>query len=196
MKATRKILIKGTLVALFGLGLLASQVHGEMIFTILQDGNDVTAVGSGSFDLTALSAASQAMPFAAIRASDSWVGVGAVGANLQHYTGVTGPDQFGLGTDYFLATTSSGDNFMINDYSIFVPLDYVSGAQLDGSATFSNETIAGMGLTEGIYTYTWGSGSSADSATVNIGAIPEPSVIALTAFFGGGIFAVRRIFMI
>ncbi len=191
MKKQKRLLAAGVV-----LGLMAINTHAALIFTIQQDGSDVTMTGSGSADITALSPASTAVPYAAVRASDAWVGVGAIGASLQHYTGITGPRPIGGGTFFTLATTSSGDNFMMNYYSLFLPQGYVSGSQLSGTATFSNKTIADLGLTEGTYVYTWGSGANADSATIQVAAIPEPSVMALSVIFGGGVLAVRRIFML
>lgn len=46
--------------------------------------------------------------------------------------------------------------------------------------TFANQTYATLGLTPGDYTYTWGSGPTADQATIRIAptAIPEPATSA------------------
>jgi hypothetical protein len=40
-------------------------------------------------------------------------------------------------------------------------------------ATWTSATLGSLGVTPGTYTYTWGSGATADSLTVN--AVPEPS---------------------
>ena len=52
----------------------------------------------------------------------------------------------------------------------------MSGTLLSGSSTYVGQTFASLGLTPGTYLYSWGSGSTADSLTVQIGpaAIPEP----------------------
>ncbi len=50
-----------------------------------------------------------------------------------------------------------------------VPLAYVSGAALSSSMEFAGQTFASIGVTPGTYTWTWGSGISVDSLTVQIG---------------------------
>jgi hypothetical protein len=67
--------------------------------------------------------------------------------------------------------------------------DYVFGTPITGTATFSNKTLAQMGLTNlGTYTSTFGSGINTDTVTFNIGssggggaAVPEPSSLALVS---------------
>jgi hypothetical protein len=46
---------------------------------------------------------------------------------------------------------------------IAVPGDYVSGMFLSGTATWNDTTLAALGVTPGIYTLTWGSGTHEDS---------------------------------
>jgi hypothetical protein len=53
-------------------------------------------------------------------------------------------------------------------------------------ATWANTTIAGLGLTPGTYTYSWGSGVTADSLVVEInGTSPAPDPASLGLFFTG-----------
>jgi hypothetical protein len=67
---------------------------------------------------------------------------------------------------------------------IYVPAGYVSGTQLSDTDTFNGATFASLGITSGTYTYTWGSGPTADTATVmTIASVPEPSTWA--AILGG-----------
>jgi PEP-CTERM motif len=56
---------------------------------------------------------------------------------------------------------------------------YTSGTSLSGTDTFDSTSLALLGLTDGTYTYTWGTGNHADSLTINIGAVPEPSTWAM-----------------
>jgi hypothetical protein len=64
----------------------------------------------------------------------------------------------------------------------------------------SPQYISGLGLTPGTYTWTWGSGATADSLEVNIpsdpSAVPAPSSLTLagTALFTVlGYFGWRRV---
>jgi hypothetical protein len=59
-----------------------------------------------------------------------------------------------------------------------VPDGYVSGTDFSSSSTFDGLTLAELGVTPCVYTYSWGSGPDADSLTVNIG-VPEPSTLDL-----------------
>jgi hypothetical protein len=70
----------------------------------------------------------------------------------------------------------------------------VSGAPLSGTATWAGATLSSLGLTLGTYNYTWGSGPTADTLTVNIGTVPEPTslwlgVIGSVAVIAHGWFA-------
>jgi hypothetical protein len=60
-----------------------------------------------------------------------------------------------------------------------LPSGYVSGTELSDQTTFSNQTFATLDVTPGTYTYTWGSGATADSLTLVAGSpVPEPSTWA------------------
>jgi hypothetical protein len=52
---------------------------------------------------------------------------------------------------------------------ITVPDGYVSGSIISGSTTYANQTIAGMGLSGGTYTWSWGSAENASSLVMTIG---------------------------
>ena len=187
--------MKRTLLALAASCALLHGANASLVFSIQQDGENVTMTGIGSINLDALSTSSPSAAYSIIRANDSLLGVGIVDGNLQHYTSITGPGSIGPGSSLYFADSTSGDNVMMNNNSVSVPIGYTSGTELSGTATFNNNTIAGMGLTEGTYTYTWGSGASADSITVQVGAIPEPATFAFIGLFGVGAIAIRRIFM-
>jgi hypothetical protein len=49
-----------------------------------------------------------------------------------------------------------------------VPQGYVSGTVISGSTTYDTQTIVGMGLTPGVYTWSWGSGGNASSLVMTI----------------------------
>jgi hypothetical protein len=52
-----------------------------------------------------------------------------------------------------------------------VPFGYVAGSPLTTTATWDSATLSSLGLTDGTYTYTLGSG---DMAVINIGTAPAP----------------------
>ena len=75
-----------------------------------------------------------------------------------------GSKTFGTGGP-FSASSGSGDTFGIEGSGGFtvpvllLPTNYVSGSSLSASDTYSNTSIAALGLTPGTYTYTWGAGA-------------------------------------
>jgi len=56
----------------------------------------------------------------------------------------------------------------------------VTGATISGTATWTGQTFSGLGLIPGTYTWTWGSGPSADRLVLQVGAIaasqPVPAI--------------------
>ena len=62
-----------------------------------------------------------------------------------------------------------------------MPLDYVSGSAFLDSATYYGETFSSLGVTRGSYVWRWGSGPTADSFTLDIDSVPEPSSFLLFA---------------
>jgi hypothetical protein len=58
------------------------------------------------------------------------------------------------------------------------------------TSTFSAKTFASLGISPGTYTWSWGSGGSADSLTLVI--VPEPASIGLVLAGLAGLGALRR----
>lgn len=162
--------------------------HAAAIITVRQVGPDVVLTGSGTMDITGVSQLLQS----------NWVLPGngntsarvGGGGNAWAFSYATGPSSFGPpgGTS---ANSVSGDMFGVTPFNgrFFVPADYVSGTPLFGTAIHQNRTLAGMGMDEGIYTFSWGSGANTDTLTVDI-AIPEPASMSLLAL--GGLLLARR----
>lgn len=101
------------------------------------------------------------------------------------------------------ATSGTGPLIGIFDFfegfgpELFLPPGYVTNTPLATStATYANNTIAGLGLTPGSYVWGWGAGLDADTWTITVPSasiIPEPSTyIALAGFAALGIFVYRR----
>jgi hypothetical protein len=76
----------------------------------------------------------------------------------------------------------SGSNLYLDD--TLTASDWLNTTQ-SGSMTFQNNTLAGLGIAEGTYTWVL-SGTAADTITLN--AVPEPSSLALFGV-GGVVFA-------
>ncbi len=177
-----------------------SSVAAGVIIVFDQIGGNVVATGSGTLDTTDLTYTRHATATDAIYPS---LGLGSVGAPISPsyapvdvYTGFTGPSQWGSGQEAF-ATSSTGMPFGIGDTGeLVVPEGYVSELTLFGTATWTGQTLASLGLDPGTYTYTWGSGSTADSLTVqvNASAVPEPATIWLLATGAAASFAVHARF--
>jgi PEP-CTERM motif len=65
---------------------------------------------------------------------------------------------------------------------------------LSDTATYDDQSFVTLGLTPGVYLYTFGSGANADTFTVDVAApIPEPaSLTLLGTVVGLGLVARRR----
>jgi len=71
--------------------------------------------------------------------------------------------------------------------NIRLPPGYVAGTPINGTATYSGQSLCGLGLTPGTLTWTWGTGASADSLVLIIDpppAGPPPTVTSITPASG------------
>jgi hypothetical protein len=100
----------------------------------------------------------------------------AIGPNttVDTYSGVTTfPANFGSGD--VPVTSTSGSTFGIlpdilggSGRLLYVPSGYTSNSVISGTSTYNSTTIAGMGLTPGTYTWSWGSGGNASTLVMTI----------------------------
>ena len=138
-------------------------------------------------------------------------GVGANGATVQASTGYVAsadtlggielysrtpiaPLSIGSNSSIYSGNLISGDNvgfaanFGSNNY-LSLPLGYSTGSPINSSSLF-NQSLSSMGLTSGT-TYSWNYG--ADTISINIAAVPEPSTCAMAlAGLACGGYLVRR----
>ena len=150
---------------------VSSGASGDFNVTITQVGPDVVWSGSGSFNLTALTSSGPGSVSSGFNANQAIWAIGVSGLT-DTYSGVTTyPTTFGAGG--VGVTSSSGSIFGIlpgpSGRSLHVPSGYVSNATISGSATYASQTIAGMGLTSGTYTWSWGSGGNTSTLVMIIG---------------------------
>ena len=160
----------------------------EFIFTISQAGDDVLVVGTGTINPTGLTAIGSTGVQAEMDPSVALL-VSGTSLNSTVFSGLSGPATFGLG-GVISATSTSGDAVGVQGEGGLLALSNF-GVPLSTTSTYLNKTIAGLGLTPGIYTYTL----PADSISIVI--VPEPSTwllvgIGAVALLGLRVRAHRR----
>jgi VPDSG-CTERM motif len=147
--------------------ILSQPAQAGYIVTLQQVGSNVVATGSGALDLTGLTlnssgggAAPELHPslFGSIQTGPTPFAIVSV------YSGVSGPTSFGTGSQTF-ASSGSGDLVGIFGLGpgigrLIVPQGYVSGSPLSDSSTYNNATFISLGVTPGIYEWTWGTGAN------------------------------------
>ena len=111
---------------------------------------------------------------------------------------ISNPGPLGFGGTT-VVSSSTGDIVGIDHFAgelvVFVPDGYAGGALL-ASATFSASSFAGLGLNQGTFTWSWGTGPNIDSITLNVGLttpVPEPSTLGLLVAGLLGLFFERRV---
>ena len=177
-----KVAALGALLGAVAAGGMAPKANAAYIATLEQVGNNVVGTGSGSINTSALT-----LVFAGGSSDDAIepsLGFMVLGPDAPEniYSGFTASSVFGPGglTAY---SSETGSAFLINTSQGYIgaPLGYISGAVFTSGATWDNTTLAGLGVTDGSYVWTWGSGATADTFTLNIGptSVPEPASLAL-----------------
>jgi hypothetical protein len=151
------------------------------VMTFSQIGSNVVVSGGGSIDISGLSLDIETDYDDFLVPNDDFVVLGAAPSMLDVYNAtLSGPTTtFGSGGLTF-STTGTGDmvGIAVFNSALFVPLGYVSGTVLTDAETYAGQTFASLGLTPGTYIWTWGSGPTADSFTLQVGPVanvPEPS---------------------
>jgi hypothetical protein len=167
-------------------------------------GPNVVATGSGEFDIAGLAYVGTTAETDGLNgpAPYPYIFVGTVAAPGEYFVSfpADGPSSFGT-VSYIDTSLGSGDpagvgvgNFSGTVDWLMVPASYQSGIVLNGNATFTHETIAGLGLIPGVYVWRWGTNAD-QTFSLNIPA-PTPLPAALPLFATGlgalGLFGWRR----
>ena len=168
--------------------------HAAIVLTVKQDGSDVVISGSGSANTTDLSNPTPRYDYTNVLTYNHiYAGPAAftnhpntpdVDVNL--WSGLTGPSSFG-NDPFFSANPSTGFGDLFGLVSqngtgqsiLVLPLNYVSGAILNGTSRFNNSTLAGLGLSPGLFSWSWGSHPNADSFQIKVEAVPVPAPLPL-----------------
>lgn len=162
--------------------MLAGAVYGAATITFSQIGSNVQGTIAGSLDLTGLTNIGGGTPNGRVRGAGSGANIiigPVVGANADSYITITGPTTVGTSTTTIDADIGSGGPFGFNmapPGRLVVPQGFITGGTVSGTSTWSNNTIYGLGLTEGSYTYTW----PGDTLTIIVPASAPASIPTLS----------------
>jgi len=152
--------------------------NAGLIFTVVEQGNDVVIEGSGNFDTNGLTIGRTGSDQGFANGSNAL----AVGnTNSTDYFSVifSGDGLFGNGGWPGHGDLHSGVffGFDVNGL-IYLPQGYhLTVGQLLGTTTYYNSTIASLGLLEGQYNYEVNN----DTIDLTIRQVPEPSTLAIFA---------------
>jgi hypothetical protein len=144
-------------------GASAPPAQAAYVVTLAQDGPNVVATGSGTIDLAGLTFLGSLPNVASsISPSGPEIITGAESDIVVDGT-ITAPMAFGSGGLIF-ASAGSGDLVGADANALALPLAYVSGGALSGSATFNDATFASLGITPG-------AARRRDPRTLDLGAV-------------------------
>ena len=195
MKTLILAAIRCSLMFLVTASLFSVQPAQAYTVTMEQMGANVVVNGSGPINLTGLTFQFTTSAQPGIIAFFGVLATGPFVSNVDPYTGLTGPTNFGSGGVH-LPDTGSGDFVEISGIGqeLWVPQGYVSGDPLSDSMTFNHQTLASLGVTPGTYVWTWGTGLPNQNFTLIIGgAVPDGgSTVSLLGFALVGLAALRR----
>lgn len=178
--------------AAFILSLLSvCQTQAAVIVTASEVSGDVIFDASGALNLAALSEGSVSGIGLIAPSSPAIIVGNATQGGADLYTGTfTAPDPFGNGGVAFADTGFGGlVGFSVGSQgpNLIVPDGYISEGNISTSSTYLSSTFDSLGLEEGTYVWSWGTGDDFDSFTL---VIPEPGSLALLAL--SGLLALRR----
>ena len=170
-------------------GVAATKAQATFVATMTQTGSNVVLSGSGTINTAGFVSPGYAVtggpPGVIAPTTGFMIGVSTV-QYVDYYSPFTGPSRFGTGSATN-ASSGSGDRVGLRtdagNAGIAVPIGYTSGSFLSSSSTYAGATFASLGVTQGSYVWTWGSGQNADSFTLNItNALPAPEPATLVLF--------------
>ena len=188
----------GAIAAIAVMVLAAGLANASVLINVTQSGGNVDVTAAGSLDLTgATFDHSQPYSTGIIPGGSNWYVALGTTAGMDWYdlTSVSLP--YGTSGTYFTSSSTSGDAISIWGFNggqpqVGVTTGYTSGTPISADMTIAGQTIAGMTLIPGTYTFTLPS----DTVILDIGgtSIPEPStwVMMLNGLATLGLAGYRR----
>lgn len=160
--------------------LAVGSAHAAYTLDLREVGGNVVATGSGTITTPASTGLPGLGTSAALRGANALAIAGGspmVPNVVDQFEGLAGPSSFGS-TVSTAADIASGDIIGVEGDRGRLRLQptHVSGNSLSSSATWTGASFASLGLIPGSYTWTWGTGPTADSFTLNIGPVAAAPV--------------------
>lgn len=158
---------KLTFAAFFAVTAFHDRADASVFMKATESGGNVVVSAEGTVNTQGMTFYGTTESSAGFNSSASFLEIAIGSADL--YQSISGPASFGTG-QFTFPSTGIGDRLGVRfgAGSIAVPAGYVSGAPLSGTSTFENTSFAQLGLVPGYYTWTWGSGTTADYLTLKI----------------------------
>lgn len=168
----------------------ATTSHAIITMVIAQQGDDVVASYSGSWDSFVTTSSASGTSYK-VGADDFYF----YALTIYDYAeaGVSPPSGAwaSVSTETIGSAYLTGDPFGFTKYRIYAPIGYTSGDSIVGSLTFTDTTLSTMGLIEGDSGAFSGAGNTVNFSVVS--AVPEPSFFAgLLGLSTIGFVALRR----
>jgi hypothetical protein len=167
--------------------------HSAIVLTVKQDGNDVVVSGSGSANTTDLPTPTSILAYTnVLYFNQIYAGPAAFedippAFPVDQWSGITGPHS--ISNDPLIIATNptsgSGDLFGVvadngsGESLLVLPLNYVSGSSLSGTSRFEDYTLSDLGLSPGVFFWSWGTNGNADSFELQIEPVPVPAPLPL-----------------
>jgi hypothetical protein len=173
--------------------------NASELINVTQSGINVDVTATGSLDLTGATFNHQTLYSTGIipGGSNWYIALGTTpGMDWYDLTSVSLP--YGTSGPYFTSSSTSGDAFSIWGFNggqpqVGVSTGYTSGTPISADMTIAGQTIAGMTLIAGTYTFTIPN----DTIILEIGGsrVPEPSTwtMMLSGFAALGLAGYRRL---